>query len=75
MIFQMLFSEWFKQEASVIPFEDFLSSRHEYLTNIITESSVFESTNVINVATEVLHNVFSMDCSRDKHVSYIIYQL
>ena len=69
-MFQMSFSEWFKQEASVNPHADFLASRHEYLLNTLTESSKFDSTNIMNLATEILHNVYSMACSQNDHVSY-----
>jgi hypothetical protein len=65
-------SEWFKQEANVNPCEDFLVSRHEYLLNRLTSSATFDTSNINQVASEILLTLYTMDCAQDTNVSCIV---
>jgi hypothetical protein len=60
---------WFKQEADVNPDEDFLLSRHEYLLNRLTSSAVFNSSNISQLASEILLTLHTMDYIHDNNVS------
>jgi hypothetical protein len=66
---------WFKQEADVNPDEDFLLSRHEYLLNRLTSSATFDSSNISQLATEILVTLHSMDCTHDNNVRSIVLSL
>jgi hypothetical protein len=65
-------SVWFKQEATVNTYEDFLVSRHEYLLNRLTSSATFDSSNISQLASEILLTLHTMDCTQDTNVSYIV---
>ncbi|PNF13766.1 hypothetical protein B7P43_G13145 [Cryptotermes secundus] len=56
---------WFKQEANVNTYEDFLVSRHEYLLNRLTNSATFDSSNISQLASEILLTLHAMDCTQD----------
>jgi hypothetical protein len=69
---QMSCSVWFKQEANINPSEDFLVSRHEYLLNRLTSSAVFDSSDISQLASEILLTLYTMDCTQDSNVSSVV---
>ncbi|XP_069676778.1 uncharacterized protein [Periplaneta americana] len=63
---EMSVEDWFKHEANIKPFEDFLVSRHEYLLNRLTNRSIFDPSNISGLASEILHIVYTMDWDINK---------
>ncbi|KAJ4429121.1 hypothetical protein ANN_26122 [Periplaneta americana] len=63
---EMSVEDWFKHEANIKPFEDFLVSRHEYLLNRLTNRSIFDPSNITGLASEILHIVYTMDWDINK---------